>query len=203
MSTHVAPDFEAYPKTPRLFRGVVVTEKIDGSNSCVYIDGSGFIRAGSRNRWITPTDDNYGFAAWVDTNRLDLLTLGPGRHFGEWWGGGIQRGYGLHKHDKRFSLFNVARWADGAVTQDRWEKGKLIPGGQPLPPRPACCGVVPVLYQGPFCTQEIEQVVADLRRGGSLAVPGYMKPEGVIVFHTAANCAFKVLLENDGEAKGE
>jgi hypothetical protein len=79
----------------------------------------------SRSRWITPDDDNFGFAAWVEANRDELLTLGPGRHFGEWWGSGIQRGYGLPKGEKRFSLFNVSRWGES---------------------RPACCHVVPVLY---------------------------------------------------------
>ena len=52
----------------------------------------------------------FGFARWVETNRERLITLlGPGLHFGEWWGSGIQRGYGLTKGDKRFSLFNVER----------------------------------------------------------------------------------------------
>lgn len=195
-------EFIAYPKTPRLFRDIVVTEKLDGTNSSIFIDGTGRnMLVGSRNRWITPQDDNFGFARWCNEHFEELLTLGPGRHFGEWWGQGIQRNYGLT--EKRFSLFNVARWADGAVTQDKWEKGVLIPGGVPLPPRPACCGVVPVLYRGPFDTRFIHVQLETLAVEGSAAVPGYMKPEGIIVFHTAAQKAFKVLLENDECAKGE
>ncbi len=61
---------------------------------------------GSRTRWITAQDDNHGFARWVEGNKQELLKLGAGRHFGEWWGSGIQRGYGLQKGEKRFSLFN-------------------------------------------------------------------------------------------------
>lgn len=220
MSTNVAPDFEAYPKTPRLFRDIVITEKLDGTNSQIVIEpvecvptwvaatcenscrnGELIIRAGSRNRWITPKDDNYGFAHWVAEHKEELATLGVGRHFGEWWGQGIQRNYGLT--EKRFSLFNVGRWADGAVTADKWEKGKLLPGGQPLPPRPACCGVVPVLYRGPFDTRQIQAALEMLAVEGSAAVPGFMRPEGIVVFHTAANRTFKVLLENDECAKGE
>lgn len=197
-------DFIAYPKTPRLFRDIVITEKLDGTNSSIFIDESGRnMSVGSSNRWITPSDDNYGFARWCNERFEELLWLGPGRHFGEWWGGGIQRGYGLAKDDKRFSLFNVARWADGAVTADKWERGALIPGGALLPPRPACCGVVPAIYRGPFDTRHVHSACEILAVEGSAAVPGYMNPEGVIVFHTAANKAFKVLLENDENPKSE
>ena len=41
-------------------------------------------------------------------HRLSMTFLVPGRHFGEWWGSGIQRGYGLD--EKTFSLFNAYRW---------------------------------------------------------------------------------------------
>ena len=126
--------FRPFPKVPRLMRPVVVTEKIDGTNAsvCVYPDGT--VRAGSRKRWITPEDDNFGFAAWVRDHAEELRGLGEGHHFGEWWGRGIQRGYGLQT--RRFSLFNVDRWnADN--------------------PPPACCHVVPVLR----CFSDIEQFV--------------------------------------------
>ena len=97
------PPFVAFDKIPRLRRNVIVSEKIDGTNAIVWI-GEDFttIRAGSRSRWITPEDDNYGFARWVAANRDELLKLGPGYHYGEWWGAGIQRRYGLDH--KRFSL---------------------------------------------------------------------------------------------------
>ena len=114
--------FVEFPKMPRLSREIIVTEKIDGTNAQVYIGDDGTILAGSRTRWITPENDNFGFAAWVRDNTDELLKLGPGSHFGEWWGAGIQRRYGLN--EKRFSLFNVARWGEE---------------------RPACCSVVPVL----------------------------------------------------------
>ena len=87
-------EFVEFAKMARLNREVIVTEKIDGTNACVGISEDGRIFAGSRSRWITPQDDNFGFAAWVQAHRDQLLTLGPGRHFGEWWGAGIQRRYG-------------------------------------------------------------------------------------------------------------
>lgn len=176
------PEFVAYPKTPRLFRDIVVTEKIDGTNAQIFIDETGqCMLIGSRNRWLRADDDNFGFAAWCRDNHEELLKLGPGRHFGEWFGKGIQRNYGLN--ERRFSLFNVAKWSD------------------PLA-RPACCGVVPTLYAGPFMQGAILHAIEKLKREGSVAAPGFMQPEGVIVFHTAASRTFKVLIENDDKTKG-
>lgn len=173
-------NFEAFPKIPRLKRGVVITEKIDGTNAQVAISEDGHIRAGSRNRWISPGDDNFGFARWVEDNREELLKLGPGRHYGEWWGAGIQRRYGLA--DKRFSLFNTGRWSNSET-------------------RPACCGVVPVLFAGEFSSTIVDEQIARLKEHGSVAVPGWMQPEGVVVFLPASGHLYKVLCENDSKPK--
>jgi hypothetical protein len=172
------PEFVPFPKIARLSREVVITEKIDGTNAQVHVTEAGEVLAGSRTRWITPQADNYGFAAWVEAHRADLLALGPGSHFGEWWGQGIQRRYGLT--EKRFSLFNVHRWGDGSDT-----------------PRPPCCHVVPVLYRGPFHTTAVEGALHDLRAAGSVAAPGFMQPEGVVVFHAASGALFKKTLDKD------
>lgn len=172
-------EFEAFPKMPRLSREIIITEKIDGTNAQVFIADDGTILAGSRTRWITPADDNFGFAAWVEKNADELRNLGPGRHFGEWWGTGIQRKYGQDR--KRFSLFNVSRWSEE---------------------RPSCCDVVPTLYRGDFTTEAVDDTIAVLRDTGSMAAPGFMQPEGVIVFHLAGNVGFKKTLEKDEVPKG-
>jgi hypothetical protein len=174
-------EFKEFPKIARLNREVIVTEKIDGSNAAVVITEDGQIAAQSRSRIITVKDDNFGFARWCLENHTELMKLGPGHHFGEWWGSGIQRGYG--QTQKRFSLFNVSRWTDPAV-------------------RPACCDVVPVLATG----NAFEPVIAGLaylREMGSAAAPGFMKPEGIVAFHTQGNLMFKVTLEKDEEWKGK
>ena len=72
-------DFQGFPKIARLSREVIVTEKLDGTNAQVLIGEDGSIRAGSRSRWITPQDDNYGFAKWVAENEAELWKLGPGQ----------------------------------------------------------------------------------------------------------------------------
>jgi len=94
--------FEKFKKIARYSREIVVTEKIDGTNGIIYIPpDSSFIKAGSRNQWLAPgRQDNLGFAAWVFQNREDLMSLGPGYHYGEWWGKGIQRrGYPVPDND--------------------------------------------------------------------------------------------------------
>ncbi len=172
-------EFVPFGKIARLSRGCVVTEKIDGTNASIVIGEAGEFAVGSRTRWITPQDDNYGFARWAEAHKSELMNLGPGTHFGEWWGLGIQRGYGLK--EKRFSLFNSGRWTDDV--------------------RPACCGVVPVLYAGLFDTVTIGITVKELEEKGSVAAPGFMKPEGIIIWHEAARILFKKTIEKDEQPK--
>jgi hypothetical protein len=175
-------EFQGFPKMARLTRDCLITEKIDGTNAQVCIGEDGEFRVGSRTRWITPDNDNFGFARWAYEHKDELLKLGPGRHFGEWWGAGIQRKYG-QKEGKFFSLFNVLKWADVNV-------------------RPACCLCVPVLYRGLFDTVEINGVLEHLKTTGSWVVPGFMNPEGIIVHHLAAGVSFKKTLQDDS-GKGE
>lgn len=191
--------FDPFPKMARLSREIVISEKLDGTNAQVCITEGGQILAGSRTCWITPQDDNYGFAAWVEAHRDELLALGPGRHFGEWWGKGIQRNYGLS--ERRFSLFNVGRWCLHGDSRMKITSvdPRVVTVQEVLPP---CCGLVPVLYRGAFDTDEIEGAIDGLRRLGSVAAPGFMDPEGVIVFHTAAGIGFKKTLDKDHLPKG-
>ena len=188
--------FEEFPKLPRLSREIIITEKIDGTNAQLLITESGEMLIGSRTRWITAQDDNRGFARWVEGNKQELLKLGAGRHFGEWWGSGIQRGYGLQKGEKRFSLFNVGRWALHGT------EPKRIPTADPRIEKyqdllPEICSLVPELYRGQFDTQKIDAVLEDLKVNGSYASKGFMKPEGIVVFHIAGNVGFKKTIEKD------
>jgi hypothetical protein len=168
--------FKAFPKIPRLNKPVVVTEKIDGTNGCVIVTEDGQVLAQSRNRLITPEQDNYGFAKWVYENELELASgLGPGYHYGEWWGKGIQRGYNM---DKRvFSLFNVGRWNEDNV--------------------PSCCSVVPTLMDSSsFLHLDYDWILRHLLETGSKASPGFMDPEGIVVYHMAANQYYKYTIRD-------
>lgn len=42
----------------------------------------------------------------------------------------------------------------------------------------------------------------ELKWHGSKAAPDFMNPEGIVIFHTAANVMFKVTLEGDEKPKG-
>lgn len=186
------PEFSPFPKIPRLRRTIIVTEKIDGTNAQVVVTPEGEVFAGSRNRWITPENDNYGFARWVEDNKDALRDgLGIGQHFGEWWGAGIQRGYGKSgPGSKFFHLFNTHRWSNKP----------FVPGTMP----PACCGVVPVLYIGQYSDTAIQDTLELLREKGSQVseAAGFMQPEGVVVYMQSSGSMHKVLLENDELPKG-
>lgn len=207
-------EFQEFRKIPRLSREIIISEKIDGTNAQViieefdeskhlhplsvelYVDpvpicNDGLtpefipthcmaIYAGSKTRIIYPNDDNYGFARWVQEHAHELAQLGPGRHFGEWWGQGIKRKYGLK--EKRFSLFNVSRWSDDSF-------------------RPSCCDVVPVIYKGMFELEVVRDALNFLDMNGSMAAPGYMNPEGIVIFHTALNGYFKKTIKDDSVPK--
>jgi hypothetical protein len=186
-----ADSYPAFRKIPRFYREVIVTEKIDGTNGLVFVDEDGSVRAGSRNRWLTLDQDNFGFARWVQDNVEGLAELGPGHHYGEWYGRGIQRGYGLG--ERRFSLFNVGRWFDPVSESIVLESANTIPDVDGLT-------VVPVLARG-VGELPVQAGLITLETMGSQAEPSYMNPEGVVVFHTAANAYFKVTLDDDAQPK--
>lgn len=173
-------EFRPFPKIPRLSRECCVSEKIDGTNASIWIDENGIIKAASRTRFITPQNDNFGFAKWVEQHTEELKVLGVGSHFGEWWGLGIQRGYDLF--ERRFSLFRLPK---------------------DLTNLPNCVSLVPVLYEGLFDTKMIEQTLMTLKEHGSKAAPGYFNPEGIVIYHKAAGIMFKKTVLNDEKPKGE
>ena len=204
-------EFRKYPSIPRYRKDIQVTEKIDGTNAAVLItdtaeytyeeykqvpeeeissSGPSYrVQAQSRSRIITPgkKTDNHGFAAWTYANAEALAALlGPGCHYGEWWGSGINRGYGLKNGEKHFTLFNRDRYAD-------------------LEPTPLLSRV-PLLYEGPasyraggHLVDAVEFTMANLKLTGSKTpfASGYDNPEGVVVFHTASRNLYKVTYEYD------
>ncbi len=167
-------EFVAWPKIARLENEIMtITEKIDGTNACVVIT-EGDVYAQSRTRIITPDNDNFGFAAWVEKEQHNLRAdLGEGRFYGEWFGAGIQRRYGLD--EKWFALFNAYRFGPQV---GHFETQNLA--------------VVPVLHSGPVCMDTVAGVVEQLYRGGSIAAPGFAKPEGVVVHLKLSRATYKV-----------
>lgn len=180
-------EFKAWPKITRVEnrRPPQFTEKIDGTNACIVISHSNpdentiatyeengvttSIWAQSRNRFIIPANDNFGFAKWVSDHCDELVILGEGHYFGEWWGSGIGRTYGLT--EKRFSPFNVHRW-------------------NAYNPIPHLVQPVPVLP-----VRTVEEAREFLKTNGSVAVPGWMRPEGAVMYDIDADCNFKIIID--------
>ena len=181
-------EFKAWPKIVRVEnrRVPIFTEKIDGTNACVVISfsppdansvayqltevGMMSMWVQSRNRFIIPGDDNFGFAGWVFDNSEELFKLGEGHHYGEWWGSGIGRTYGIN--ERRFSLFNTKRW------------------GAHNPNMPSCVSVVPVLD-----VKTVEEAKEFLKEKGSVAAPGFNRPEGAIMYDLDTETYFKIIMD--------
>lgn len=183
--------FTSFGKIPRWTNTTMtVTEKIDGTNAAIYLDDDGNIVCQSRKRIITPDDDNFGFATWA-YGMHDALwgLLGPGLHFGEWYGKGIQRGYGLD--EKRFALFNTHRHAD--LAQRKTDLGLTFDLSN--------VETVPVLYEGPLRTDYLETVITALAFSGSRAVPGWMDVEGAMAY--LSNLGYVKIPFDDGTPKSE
>jgi hypothetical protein len=179
------PEFAKWPSIQRLSSEICwITEKIDGTNGIIYVPDTPDkpVLAGSRERWLTNEDgtppikgkDNFGFGEWVYERSANLRSLGPGYHYGEFHGKGIQRNYDLP--DRRFASFEY--WRSDIQIQD------------------VC--VVPVLYTGEPVSGIIDSTVNLLIKSGSTLYPGFMKPEGVVItFKNMKSAKFKRLCEND------
>lgn len=173
-----------WPKIQRLGNEqMVVTEKLDGTSGCLFFSEEGEMHVQSRNRILSPEKDNAGFCAWAVENHESLFAdLGPGYAFGEWWGAGIQRRYGMDR--KVFSLFNTHRWgarnnaAMAGHEEAKWATPNL--------------SVVPLLWTGPVDTEVLRVVAAELYLHGSVAVPGWDAPEGVVAYLAASRVSWKI-----------
>lgn len=97
------------------------TVKLHGTNAGVVL-GAQNLWVQSRERIITPEDDNAGFARFVEDRREVFTTLLQGIKdsiisagdvcdqvvlFGEWAGRGINKGSGIHNIDKAFFIFGL------------------------------------------------------------------------------------------------
>jgi hypothetical protein len=230
MTVLKASDYPKFRPIPRLHRRVVITEKINGTNGLIevtrlpdavplmdpqYLEGTTgvgvtlfnetdnryerfIVRAGSRNRWLTPGNDNFQFAAWVWENAVALAGLGEGKHYGEWFGQGIQSGYGLD--EKRFALFNTQRWYDSNDPEITEHYLQTFPKAKPAPDIVTVVPVISVI-DGKWLNEAVDEALHTLESEGSLIAPGFMDPEGVVVYHDAAGTYFKATLKNDESPK--
>lgn len=170
-------EFTGFGSTSRLYRGCTITEKIDGTNAQIYITEDEFL-VGSRNRWITSESDNFGFAKFCYANKEELIkNLGPGRHFGEWWGGGVTKAKFPGKEGKTLSLFD---------NPSLWECPLNIGGVRVSAP--------PILYSGDYKDGLVTSIMEKLISDGSVNWPG-TEVEGIVLrFKTGEK--FKVTVDD-------
>jgi hypothetical protein len=157
-------EFKSFEKITNIRElNMTITQKIHGSNAQIHIyeeEGELKVKAGSRNRWVSPEDDNFGFARFVEDNKQEITEkLGIGTHYGEWAGPGINSGEGLK--EKTLILFNHGRYDESN-----------------LPPR---MKTVPILYTGTVDNMAIQLTFDMLKKHGSYLVEGFMRPEGIVV----------------------
>lgn len=180
-------EFKSYPKIPRLGKlRWSITEKLDGTNGIIdiapiaahgdVVGGVAIVNeyvvfAGSRTRWLQPgkLTDNFNFAEFVKENAEYLVKwLGEGTHYGEWWGRGIQRTYGLEQ--RYFTLFNPFRYQHLSTACDQVATNALL-------------GTVPLLYSGDGLdglSECIEMSKVQMYSFGSKACT-FDRPEGFVV----------------------
>lgn len=115
---------------PLLFRGTVKTH---GTSGAIGYSAEREIWCQSRERIITPQSDNYGFAAFVDKNKEEILEilLETGKAlslnfeteslvlYGEWCGEKVQKGVSISSLPRMFVIFDILlvtkhgnRWID-------------------------------------------------------------------------------------------
>jgi hypothetical protein len=204
------PKLKRFGVTPELFGDVTLCEQIDGHAIGIHIealkanpDGEVGVKPGdvlfygaggnanfyrvwvqNRQRIVTPDQhDVHGVASWARAHAAQLAeTLGPGIHFGEWWGYKICRGYGLGPGDRRFSLYNTARWGfiDGTQVPSLYTQ--------------------PVLWEGNFLEgwATIRNEMDGLLNHGSVASPGYRHPAGVVLYHHSADVMMQHTFKTEG-----
>lgn len=197
-------EFEAWPKTlhvDKVLGKVIVTEKIDGTNACLFFYPNGEMFVQSRNRIITPDQDNAGFAKWAYRNQKDLFYIfGPGRHYGEWWGHKIGRTYDMTYNV--FSVFNNGRFykteanSNDSMSTRAHEMGL----GEEI-------SAVPHIFTGMYGSPEMDGAIDAFSGGMSLAALEYgieyPNPEGVCFYFREFDKVAKLVFAHPGKHKWE
>ena len=156
-------DFHAFPEVEHICKTHMrITQKVHGSNCQIYIyeeDGTKKLKVGTKNRWLSLDDDNYGVCKFVHDNAEFFLQFSLGHHYGEWAGKGINSGEGM-KERMLFLFSNPARY-EGITFHPN-------------------VTFVPEMYNGVLDQSQIEYWMTFLKANGSFIVPGFMNVEGII-----------------------
>ena len=184
----------AYPKYPKTHRleniNCIISEKVDGTNGLIHgiYDSkteSFKVKFGSRTRYLNPEvkdGDNFGFASFYlpykklfkklfNSLREEHSDLCDIKIYGEWFGKGIQRGYGLeNKYFMPFNKYYAAFLQQGSIPNI----------------------IEPYIFcECKYNIQESLDAMSLLRANGSYLIPGYDNPEGIIINFRDLDIRFK------------
>lgn len=219
--------FKEWPKTARLNRNMIVTEKIDGTNAAVRVvpvellaaTGHGLhggMEPGDQHEQHVLVESSNGRFVLVGAqSRKKLIT--PGKQTDNY-------GFAQFVFDNAQTFADVlgegihfGEWYGPGIQKNPWPQGfegkrfmlfNVTRWGAPETRellKSSFNGqveVATVIYEGPFDVTRVNNLVLALKDDGSWHVPGMSKPEGVIVFNEAAGINFKVTLEKDETYKG-
>lgn len=143
---------EIYPKTKRVSCSgdkVYITEKLDGSNLCIFKKNNEIWIAQRKNIIPMSEIENYkillykGLYQWLIDNKAALADIVDGSVLcGEWLGMGCLK-YNVDEFDKRFYMFAKARITDDYILENiQYEHNNFI---YPFESQviPTCIGIVP------------------------------------------------------------
>jgi len=148
-------DAVGYDKSvPVYYKGTV---KLDGTNAGVRFTKERIIPQ-SKTREITPSDDNFGFAAWcsdplvmqelrvVETLHRGIYSLSDDDSltiFGEWIGKGISKGVAVSQLPRQFVIIN-------AYVDDGTEEGQYYPAFSSVGPNCQAVGIHTIGFLPPY-----------------------------------------------------
>jgi len=129
------PIMDRLAKMPKIkFQGTV---KLHGCNSGLIINPDNSFYCQSRERIISPQDDNYGFARFIHSLPNDVLenlyayfhTNNPVAIYGEWAGKGIQAGVGINNIERSWFIFAARIIDESDLDKEDWQDIDILAGG--------------------------------------------------------------------------
>lgn len=125
-----------YHQLPKPTIPFIGTIKLHGTNAGIVYDArTGAVQAQSRERLLTPFDDNANFAKFVNTNSdffKGLCQEIAAQHemnvvvvYGEWAGKGINKGTAVNELEKTFFVFNIRALTEYPGVNDAGEETEV------------------------------------------------------------------------------
>jgi tRNA(Ile)-lysidine synthase len=94
-------------------------------------------------------------------------------------------------------------WDDPHNSDERYSRVRVRHAVLPVMETELGPGIIDALARTADLVRDDDDALDLLRREGSKAAPGFMQPEGIIIYQSAARMYFKKTLDKDDEWKGK